>query len=195
MSTKLGVCRIAAAVLACAAMSSAAGCGIPTDDAARALDPQAAPYRVVTRDRADTPAGTHRIVVFLVRDGALAPVPRRIPAAPTPAAVLTALTAGPTREEQAEGLTTALPLDQVAHVARVEGSTVTVALPTTSDASSRSDAIFGFGQLVLTLTALPSVSGVRFEDGGKPLQVPRSDGALSGSPLGRLDYRDLIDPE
>jgi spore germination protein GerM len=132
--------------------------------------------------------------VFLVRDGALVPVPRRILAAPGPAAVVKALSAGPTDQEQAEGLSTALPADDDLKIARVEGSTVTVALPGAADAASRSDAIFGFGQLVLTLTSLPSVSGVRFEEDGKPLQVPRSDGALTSSPLGRLDYRDLIDP-
>jgi spore germination protein GerM len=170
------------------------GCGIPSDDAARALDPQAAPYRVVTRDRVQVPAGAHRIAVFLVRDGALVPVPRRILAVPDPLAVLTSLSAGPTAQEQADGLSTALPADDDIKIARIEGSIVTVALPAAAEAASRSDAIFGFGQLVLTLTSLPSVSGVRFEEGGKPLQVPRSDGALTSSPLGRLDYRDLIDP-
>jgi spore germination protein GerM len=181
-------------VLVVVAVSSASACGVPTDDTARPLDPSAAPYRVVTRDRVEVPTGSHRIVVFLVRAGALVPVPRRILAEPDPAAVLKALAAGPTAREQAEGLTTALPLDQDARVARIDGATVTVALPAASDASSRSDAIFGFGQLVLTLTALPTVNGVRFEEGGKPLQVPRSDGALTSNPLGRLDYRDLIDP-
>jgi spore germination protein GerM len=81
-----------------------------------------------------------------------------------------------------------------ARVVAVAGSIVTVALPAASDTSTRSDAVLGFGQLVLTLTAVPTISGVLFEQDGKRLQVPRADGSLTTAPLARIDYRDLIDP-
>jgi spore germination protein GerM len=181
-------------LLALAAALIMSGCGLPSDGHARALDPSAAPYRVLTRDHADVPPGTHRVVVFLVRDDALVPVPRRIREAPDPASVLTVLSAGPTEQEQADGLASALPPDADVRVVDRANTVVVVDLPAAPDTSNRSDAVLGYGQVVLTLTALPSVTGVRFEQDGKALQVPGADGALTDGPLSRLDYRELIDP-
>ncbi len=169
-------------------------CGVPVDHTARTLDPDSAPYRVVTRDRIAPPPGSYRIVVFLVRDGALVPVPRRVKAQPTPTDVLRTLSAGPTAQERSEGLRTALPVEDDPEVLRTVDHIVTLNVPSTAESSNRTDAVFGFAQLVLTLTSLPSVSGVVFQDQGRPLQVPRADGSLTTEPLARVDYRELIDP-
>lgn len=169
-------------------------CGVPVDGTARALDPDTAPYRVVTRDRIAPPAGSYRVVVFLVRDEALVPVPRRVKAQPTPADVLRTLSAGPTAQERSEGFRSALPVDDDPEVLRTVDDIVTLNVPSTAESSNRTDAVLGFAQLVLTLTSLPSVTGVAFEDNGRSLQVPRADGSLSTEPLARVDYRDLIDP-
>jgi spore germination protein GerM len=179
---------LALVVLACSA------CGVGVDRHARPLDPDAAPYRIVTQDRSAPPTGAHRIVLYFVRDGALVPVARRISQRPTPAAVLKALSAGPSTSDQESGLTSGLPLGVDAKVDKSSGSIVTVSLPAPADSSTRTDSVLAFGQLVLTLTALPAVTGVLFSQDGKPLQVPRSDGSLSDTPLTRLDYRDLVDP-
>lgn len=175
-------------------LPGAVACGVPTDPTARALDPSAAPYQAVVRDRASPPTGTFRISVFLVRDGALLPVARRVPNSPTAGQVLTALEAGPTDAERSRGLTTVLPVGADLSVVAAAAGVVTVEVPPSADTSARSDAVLGFGQLVLTLTALRTVAGVRFVQDGTPLQVPRADGSLSTGPLGRLDYRELIDP-
>ncbi len=169
-------------------------CGVPVDPQARALDPAAAPYQVVTRNRVEPPTGTFRIVVFLVRDGALLPVPRRVPSAPTPEQVLAALAAGPTAAEKANGVITVLPVTGDIVLTGLRETVATVSVPTAPDTSTRSDAVLGFGQVVLSLTALSTVDGVLFEQDGQPLQVPRADGSLSTGPLMRLDYRELIDP-
>lgn len=169
-------------------------CGIPADSQARALDPSAAPYRAVTKDRNAPPSGSFRIVVFLVRDGALLPVPRRAPSLPTPEQVLTALAAGPTASEKANGVMTVLPVDGDITLTSLDGTVATVSVPKAADTSARSDAVLGFGQVVLSLTALATVDGVLFLQDGIPLQVPRADGSLSTGPLTRPDYRELIDP-
>ncbi len=179
---------------ALAMVLATAACGVPTDAHARALDPSAAPYQVVTRQRTAPPTGTFRIVVYLVRDGALIPAPRRVPSSPTPEQVLTALAAGPTPTERAEGVSTGLPVDGDISLSGVDGTVATVSVPADAGTSSRSDAVLAFGQVVLSLTSLSSVQGVLFEQGGQALQVPRSDGSLSTGPLVRLDYRDLVDP-
>lgn len=186
--------RLVLLALGLATALAATGCGVPTDAQARALDPSAAPYQVVTRQRTAPPTGTFRIVVYLVRDGALLPVPRRVPSSPTPEQVLAALAAGPTPTEQAEGVSTGLPVDGDISLSGLEGTTATVSVPAAAGTSSRSDAVLAFGQVVLSLTALPTVNGVLFQQDGNALQVPRSDGSLSTGPLVRLDYRDLIDP-
>jgi spore germination protein GerM len=169
-------------------------CGVPADDTAQALDPAAAPYRVVTRDHVAPPVGSHRAVIYLVRDDAVVPVPRRMKVQPTPTEVLRTLSAGPTHVEREQGLRTALPIEDDPRVLRIAHQVVTLSLPTTTETSNRSDAVLGFAQLVLTLTALPEVAGVAFETDGRPLQVPRADGSVSTEPLGRVDYRELIDP-
>ena len=170
------------------------GCGLPSDKQPRALDPSVGPYRALTLGRPDIPAGTQRVVVFFVRDQALVPVPRRIEATPDPAQVLAVVAAGPTKQDQADGLSTALPPGAAPRVIGDAGGVVTVELPTVPETTGRSDAVLGFAQLVLTLTALPDVTGVRFQQDGNPLQVPGADGALTDRPLGRPDYRELIDP-
>lgn len=171
-----------------------AGCGVTPERDARALDPNAGPYRIVTQDRVLPPAGSHRISIFLVRNGALVLIPRRIPEQPTPAAVLTALSAGPSESEKSDGLTTGLPPGTDATVRLIDGGTVTVALPQPAEANSRSDAVLAFGQIVLSLTSLPTVTGVLFEQDGQPLQVPRADGSLSTAALRRVDYAALTHP-
>ncbi len=183
--------RIAAWLLALLVLTA---CGVPNDPEARALDPSAAPYQAVTRERTAPPTGTFRIVVFMVRDGALLPVPRRVPSSPTPEQVVTALAAGPTAAEKANGVITVLPLDGDIMLTGLRETVATVSVPTAADTSARSDAVLGFGQVVLTLTALSTVDGVLFEQDGQPLQVPRADGSLSTGPLRRLDFRELIDP-
>lgn len=179
-------------VAACALPLLLAGCGVSPEGQARALDPNAGPYRVVTQNRAVPPAGSHPVAIFLVRDGALISTSRRIPEQPNPANVLKALSSGPSAAEKAKGLTTGLPPDRDVTVRSVDGGTVTVSLPQSADSSNRSDAVLAFGQVVLTLVGLPTVTGVLFEQNGQALQVPRADGSLSTAPLTRADYQRLI---
>lgn len=180
--------RLAAAAVL---LLSGSGCGLPAEDRARTLDPNAAPYRVVTRERPSPPAGSYRVALYLVRDGALVSVPRRIPRPPDPESVLAALVAGPTEQEQEAGLSTVLPPGTEAS-ARREGDVLTVSLRSAGEDNTRVDAPLGFGQLVLTLTALPGLRTVQFERDGTPLQVPRADGSLATGPLSRTDYLELL---
>lgn len=170
----------------------AVGCGLPAEDAARTLDPDAAPYRVVTRDAPTAPVGSYRVELFLVRDGTLVPVTRRVPRPPDVQSVLVALAAGPTEPEQAAGFSTVLS-PGAEPTASAEGNLLTVSLRSDGE-STRVDAPLGYGQIVLTLTALPTVRAVQFERDGARLQVPRADGSLATEPLTRLDYRELLRP-
>lgn len=178
------------AALAVVGMALLAACGVPAEHQARQLDAGAATYRAVTREAPQPPVGTQPVAVFLVRDNGLVSVQRRIAGEPTPERLLAVLEGGPSDVERAGGFTSGLSVGTQVTVTGNARGLLTLSLRDTAD--SRSDAVLGYGQLVLTLTQLPSVAGVRFEKAGQALQVPRADGSLSDAPLTGLDYRPLL---
>lgn len=168
------------------------GCGVGTDDAPRALDPGSAPFRDAFTRASPAPTGAGRVLVYLVRDGVLVAVPRRVPAPPTAQAVLQAVLSGPTARERDAGLTSSAPLEAEVTAAGLAG-VVEVDIPAGDTATAvRSDEIVGYGQLVLSLTSLRGVTGVRFVRDGSALSVPRGDGQLTTTVLTRQDYRSLL---
>jgi spore germination protein GerM len=52
--------------------------------------------------------------------------------------------------------------------------------------------LLAVAQVVCALTSQPGVGQVRFTLDGERIDVPREDGALTGSPVTREDYADLI---
>jgi hypothetical protein len=170
-----------------------AGCGISTDSAPRPLDPRSGPYQQDGENPSPAPTGGARTVVYLVRDAQLVAVVRRIPTHPTAADVLATLVSGPTARESSAGLATAVPLkavvDKSSTTARIPA--IAVPLPSVTD-SGRNDEVLGYAQVVLSLTGLAGVKGVRFTRDGQPLDVPRADGSLSHGPLTRRDYAALL---
>lgn len=182
-----------AAGLGVALVLLAAGCGISAESQPRTLDPGSAPFRSIAQSPTAAPVGAGRALIYLVRDGAIVAVVRRVPEPPTPDAVLAALVVGPSGRESDAGLTTAvlsgITLDQQGSDAKV--ASVNVPAKSKSD-SGRNDEVLAFAQIVVTLTALPDVTGVRFLRDGMPLDVPRADGSLASVPLTRRDYTDLL---
>jgi hypothetical protein len=167
-----------------------AGCGVPVDSAPRDLD---RPDAVSGSDApAPDPIGNVSERLYLVRDGKLVRVTRRIPVARTPWQMVQDLVAGPTRDEQKDGLTTALSTMRVgATVIAQRRAAVEIGAPAVPGA--RSDEVLAYAQIVCTLTSQGAEVGtVSFTRGGKPLAVPSGDGLLSTGPLTIADYADLI---
>ncbi len=166
-------------------------CGIHAESAPRPLDAAAGPFRDVGQAPTPAPTGSGRALIYLVQDGHLVAVTRRVPAPPTPADALAALLSGPTGREGHAGLTTSVltgtSLDQQSPTA----ANVDVPLPVGSE-YGRSDEVLGYAQVVLTLTSLPGVTSVQFLRNGQPLDVPRGDGSLARTPLTRRDYAALL---
>lgn len=169
------------------------GCGLSPESHPRVLDAGDAPRGV---DTTPVPAasGSSRILVYWSRNNVLVAVSRAVTAQPDPSLALQALVAGPTRREQDAGLVSAVsPRLFAAEVAQGSGGVVIVENPAPDASSSgRTDEVFAYAQVVLTLTSLTDVNGVRFVRDGQPLAVPRSDGTLSLGPLTRRDYGDLL---
>lgn len=186
----LGRLRSWASAAALVAVLGTAGCGVPVDGTPRDLDQPQIAYG------SDAPApqrfGPAVERLYLVRDGKLVRVLRRVPAARTPTQMVQDLVDGPTQDEQKDGLTSALSTMRVGATTVVQRrAAVEIAAPVVPGA--RSDEILAYAQIVCTLTSQGAEVGtVSFTRDGQPLAVPRGDGVLSTGPLTIADYADLI---
>nr|WP_306208625.1 GerMN domain-containing protein [Actinoplanes sp. RD1] len=167
---------------------AAGGCGVPLDAEPRPIE---TPGRI---DASGNPvpngAGSVALRLYFVRDGRLVRVPRRVPAPLAPRQQLDALLAGPTAEESADGLTSALTTMTVTGMTLIDRrATIMLA----GGQPPRSDEVLAFGQIVCTLTSQTEVGTVSFTAEAQPLVVPRADGSLSDTPLTVADYSGLLD--
>jgi hypothetical protein len=168
-----------------------AGCGIPAD-----RHPVAVPGGVVRPalgPTATTPTPETRATVFFVQAEQLVPVARST-TRPDLQAVLDVLFIGPTETELAAGLRTAISNQTTVRSVRTYASTVVIDLTTTFVEVGGPEQILALGQIVLTATATPGVTDVRFQLEGQPVEVPRADGTLSSGPLSANDYESLREP-
>lgn len=168
------------------------GCGVPTDDQPRALDPAEAPAGALpSPSPAPVAVGDQRVVLHFVKDEQLVPVERPVTSPTSTSGLLELLLAGPTEAEKAAGLTSLIPTALSVQRVEQQGDVVVITLQGAPD-QARPQAM-AFAQIVATLTP-DRASGVRFRMDGGDLRVPRSDGSLSDAPVDRSDYADLLLP-
>ncbi|MEU8004380.1 GerMN domain-containing protein [Catellatospora sp. NPDC049111] len=169
----------------------AAGCGVPVEDTPRVIE-VGTPSRAATGAPSAAASGPAAESLYLIRDGSLVPVQRRLAAEPDPQRLLGDLLAGPTEAEQDRGLGTALGgRDVVASVRLIDG-VAHVELPAGIENTGRNDDVLAFGQIVCTLTSRRDVTGVVFTRQGARIGVPLPDASLSQDPLRAADYAALI---
>ena len=127
------------------------------------------------------------IAVYLLRDGKVTPVRRSVAATPAVArAALTALLEGPTEQEVADGLATAIPTGTQLRDIALAGGTATVDLDGSFDAGGGSTSMLGrVAQVVATLTRFPTVERVAFRIDGEPVETIGGEGVVVDPPLGR----------
>jgi hypothetical protein len=164
-----------------------AACGVPPEDAPRALrsrDP------VPGTSPIGDPSGRGRVGLYFVRNGqvvlATRPVRR---STPTPELVRL-LFAGTAPEERAAGLISVIPATLEVEDVDVQGRTAVVTLSGPDTEVQRTQPL-AYAQIVATLTP-NRVAGVRFRLRGADLPVPRADGSLTDAPLDRDDYAPLL---
>ncbi len=170
-----------------------AGCGIPRDDAPRAMSEEP-----VTSTTSTTEAGTGTATVVLpvAETRKLVTRDRRIDGAATPATVLDALLMEPSEQEVADGLTTFIPpATEALSVEEVDGVWV-VTMNGAWGELQGTTALYAYAQVVLTLTQRPpSVERVRFvveEDGeAVPVVEAPTDSRGAREVLTADDYRTL----
>lgn len=178
-----------------------ASCGVPADDAPRFIDEEAVPFDLLEpgTDRPPMtqvpPPQSQRINIYLVADDTIAPVERAVTDGSDLQARLAALQAGPTDEELASGLQSAIDRTTGSLTGVRDGALVTVRLPETFAAIEGPDHVLAIGQVVYTVTELDGVDGVVFELSGERVEVPTADGTLTRGPVGRDAFGTLRRPD
>jgi hypothetical protein len=166
-----------------------AACGVPADSVPRVIPPDDLPAELVEPAPAapvpTTVPVTERMSVYLVLDDRLVEASRDTQSPPRPRLALAALLAGPTAEEAAAGIRTAIGTTSGVATGDVQGGTVEVELGPSFEAAGGSEQVLAIAQIVYTLTAVPGVDGAAFTLSGRAVEVPRGDGTLTGEALRR----------
>lgn len=181
------------------AIVTLAACGVPVQSTPEPVEPGSVPSEL--RDGGQTPspqpsATTHKLPlqVNFVRNNQLVSIRREEPAG-TPAdrlsTVIKDLIAGPTKTEQANGITTALPPGLTLSIVEMQGTRVVLQLSGDTEGRSATENVLAVGQIVLSATALPSVDEVTFSRDGVPVEALLADGALTTDALTAADYASL----
>jgi len=171
---------VLAALLALLALV-AAGCdgdeeAVPPPDTAGPVDTTPQP----------TPE-TSTFAVYLLRDGEIAPVRRTVASTPAVArSALEALMTGPTGDEEADGLVTAIPEGTTLLDVSIADDVATVDLSGTFDDGGGSASMLGrVAQVVATLTQFPTIERVAFRLDGEPVETIGGEGVVVDPPIGR----------
>jgi spore germination protein GerM len=186
---------VPAAAVVCVALGAGA-CGIPTANSPTAIAKSAVPYHLLNPPTTTTTApGTPPAVgvaeqIYLVSpDGHLVAAAREVAVPASSSQVLGALLAGPTTTESASGIQSFLTDNGVRATVTETGGVATVHFSTSPIQVVGPDQTLAIAQVVYTVTQQPGITGVTFEIGGKPIEVPTATAAAQvPGAVGRANY-------
>ncbi|MGH8986796.1 MAG: GerMN domain-containing protein [Acidimicrobiia bacterium] len=187
--------RAMTTVVVLAVAAAATACGVREQSSPVTIDSSEVPFGLVEtpptpeRPLLGDPAGDG-FTVYLLGSELLVPVLRQAPHRVDLVTALATLAEGPTADEVALGLHSAVGPESPARPVRVEGDAAVLEL---SDAflAGGGDQIAGLAQIVFTLTGASTVERVQFLLDGQSVEVPRGDGVLTTEPVSRTDYAPL----
>ena len=127
------------------------------------------------------------VAVYFLRGEKVSPVRRTIDATPAVArAAMTALLEGPTEEEAADGLASAVPAGTHLRDIALADGVATVDLDGSFGDGGGSASMLGrVAQVVATLTRFPTVQRVAFKLDGEPVEAIGGEGVVVDPPIGR----------
>lgn len=172
------------------------GCGVPTASQPERLP--TVPYGLT--DTAGPTRSTPSVQVstgpriWLLRGEQLvaaAPVPTQRDTRGTASAALARLAAGPTDQQRADGLSSALGPSVLLRLTDLAQGRATVDITSGDQAPSPGRLPRAVGQVVLTLVSVDGVDAVVLTSDGQPVQAPLPGGALTDRPLTADDYAAL----
>ena len=170
---------LVALAIVCAAVSAGCDGNEPT--------PPSTTTETTTGSQPTTTQETSYVAVYFLRGEKVSPVRRAIAATPAVArTALTELLAGPTEEEVASGLKSAVPAGTGLRDVSISGGVATVDLDGTFDDGGGSASMLGrVAQVVATLTRFPTVDRVAFRIDGRPVEAIGGEGVVVDPPIGR----------
>lgn len=191
----------AAAVMLAMLLTPLTGCGAPSDDAVRVIDPADVPYQLLDdpeQTAAAEPAPAESLTTHLYWVGPAEHLVSRAPArycvatrAEVVEEILEQLVAGPPEEDRVAGIRTALPPEQWVTLLELDGETARLQVAP-NDAIGATRVTLAAAQVVLSVTSIAGVSQVELVSGQGELQVPLPDGELANGPLRAADYTALL---
>lgn len=172
---------------------AAAGCGIPTDSAPQPLSNRDVPFGLLepatTLPGEAVGSGGATVEVFWIYGTTtrLAPETAVVKAPPTLQKALDVLEHGPTGDQAAAGLRSAIGTETGLVAGPIAGNLATVNLSNFVQGGLQ-EQTQAVAQIVYTATAFPSVTAVQLRLNGQPLQIPLGDGTLTMRALTRADF-------
>lgn len=155
-----------ALLLSALVVSFAAGCGIDTDP-----EPRALPVTTTTTSTPTTePRGNQEAEIYMVKNNALVPIIRRLPA-PTTREVMNSLLVPPNGGE-GQGLSSSIPAaTQLLELTGPEDGLLEIDLSSDFEDVQAEARVLALGQIVMSQTLLPGVEHVSFSVEGEPLST------------------------
>lgn len=188
-------------VAALAATLGISSCGLPREGSVRTVDEGDVPYRLLEPESptvsAEPDAGVpvRAPAVFWVDGERLLPTATGDACTEEPdmlaERLVDTLVAGPSEDARSRGRSSAVAAEFGLEVAGIDGETVTIDIEPHASLSAEQLPV-AIGQIVLTVTTIPSVRSVVLTSDGDPLQVPLPDGALTEDPVTAQDYGELL---
>lgn len=185
--------RRPAAVFAavCAAGLLGTACGVPDQAAPVQISGVNLPAPPSTVAGSSPQPGRRVRVYFVANSDTLIPVVRSDPAGDLAAAVRDLL-AGPSRQEVAAGITSAVPSGTRLRSAQLADGTATLDFTEPLTSVTGHEEMLAFAEIVTTAGAAPGVDRVVIDVAGQPVNAPEPNGTLAQGPVTAADYAGLV---
>lgn len=184
-------------------IAALAGCGVPADGTTRAVASDDVPYGLLRPNdvkSSPTPTGPEVTVpqtYLLDPEEQLVPQPFEVSAEGMDVvvgSVLKALSAGPTEDQRAVGLSSALGPNTSLKLVDVKDGLARIALASQTGTPAADRLPLAVGQIVLSVTSVAGVDRVLLLQGDQVLEAPLPDGEQTSDPLTTSDYAQLVAP-
>lgn len=169
-------------------------CGVPKEDQARRIGDDDVPFGLLDERPPETSttvrAPHSQASVYYLHRERLVAAPRELAAPGGVQAALEALAAGPTGDEAARGLRSALP-ERAFEGVSVRDGVADVDLAAAVADLETGEQLLAIAQIVHTATSHPGVRAVSFRLEGRRAEVPIDGANLVTRPVTRDDYRSV----
>ncbi len=170
----------------------AGACSVPDQKAPVSISGADLPAPPSTVAGSPSAPGIQVGVYFVGSNNALVSVPRSDPSGDLGVAIGDLL-AGPTRQEAASGVSSAVPSGtRILNSSLTGGGTAELNFGSALTSVTGHEELLAFAQIVATATSAPGVLRVQVAVEGQPVNAPLPGGTLAQRPVTRADYASVL---